>query len=67
MDMMEEVGVIYKGNSYGELVYVTKEEVNSLQKIIMDETIEVFVMAGREFHKSELESLSFERIAIQFF
>lgn len=67
MDEMEEVGVVYKGNSYGELVYVTKEEVDSLQKIIMDEATEIFVMAGREFHKKELESLSFEGIAIQFY
>ena len=64
---MEEVGVYYKGNSYAELVYLHKEEVQPLLEIVTNEAIEVFVMDGREFRKSELDSLSFDGISIQFY
>lgn len=67
MTEMEEVGVYYKGNSYAELVYLNKEEVQPLLEIVTNEALEIFMMAGREFRKSELDSVSFDGISIQLY
>lgn len=67
MDEREEVGICYKEDLYTELVYIDKEEKDSVLKIIMDETIDVFKIADKELKKSELDSLMFEGMTIQFY
>lgn len=64
---IEEVGICYKEDLYTELVYINKDEKDSLLKIIMDETIELFKIADKEIKKSELDSLMFEGMTIQFY
>ena len=67
LDEIEEVGICYKEDLYTELVYINKNEKDSLLKIIMDETIEVLKIADKEIEKSELDSLMFEGMTIQFY
>ncbi|SDQ15519.1 hypothetical protein LHA31_11150 [Carnobacterium viridans] len=67
MDEREEIGICYKEDLYTELVYIDKEEKDSVLKIIMDETIDVFKIADKEIKKSELDSLMFEGMTIQFY
>lgn len=67
MDETEEIGICYKEDLYTELVYIDKEEKDSVLKIIMDETIDVFKIADKEIKKSELDSLMFEGMTIQFY
>lgn len=67
MGEIEEVGICYKEDLYTELVYINKNEKESLLKIIMDETIKVFKIADKEIEKSELDSLMFEGMTIQFY
>lgn len=51
LDEIEEVGICYKENLYTELVYINKDEKDSLLKIIMDKTIEVFKIAEKKNKK----------------
>ena len=67
MDEREEIGICYKEDLYTELVYIDKEEKDSVLKIIMDETIDVFKIADKEIKKSELDSLMFEGMTIQIY
>ncbi|WP_041556441.1 hypothetical protein [Carnobacterium sp. 17-4] len=67
LDELEEVGICYKEDMYTELVYINKDEKNSLLKNIMDETIAVFKIADKEIKKSNLDSLMFEGMTIQFY
>lgn len=67
MGEIEEVGICYKEDLYTELVYINKNEKDLLLKIIMDETIEVFKITDKEIKKSELDSLMFEGMTIQFY
>ncbi|MER2173240.1 MAG: hypothetical protein ABS911_01080 [Carnobacterium sp.] len=67
LDEIEEVGICYKEDLYTEFVYINKDEKDSLLKIIMDETIELFKIADKEIKKSELDSLMFEGMTIQFY
>ena len=67
MGEIEEVGICYKEDLYTELVYIKKNEKDLLLKIIMDETIEVFKITDKEIKKSELDSLMFEGMTIQFY
>ena len=67
LDETEEIGICYKEDLYTELVYIDKEEKDSVLKIIMDETIDVFKIADKEIKKSELDSLMFEGMTIQFY
>ena len=67
LDEREEIGICYKEDLYTELVYIDKEEKDSVLKIIMDETIDVFKIADKGIKKSELDSLMFEGMTIQFY
>ena len=67
LDEREDIGICYKEDLYTELVYIDKEEKDSVLKIIMDETIDVFKIADKEIKKSELDSLMFEGMTIQFY
>lgn len=67
LNEVEEVGICYKEDLYTELMCINKNEKDSLLEIIMDETIEVFKIADKKIKKSELDSLMFEGMTIQFY